>query len=51
MLFRGPEPLGGRIVHALAGLPLSAIEASPRFRRVARRRFGRDVMSLYERMR
>jgi diaminohydroxyphosphoribosylaminopyrimidine deaminase/5-amino-6-(5-phosphoribosylamino)uracil reductase len=49
MLFRSSERLGGRIVPALAGLPLSAIEASPRFRRVARRRFGRDVMSLYER--
>ncbi|MGH6925895.1 MAG: bifunctional diaminohydroxyphosphoribosylaminopyrimidine deaminase/5-amino-6-(5-phosphoribosylamino)uracil reductase RibD [Propylenella sp.] len=49
MLFRSPERLGGNIVPALAGLPLSEIEVSPKYRRIARRRFGPDVMSLYER--
>jgi len=49
MLFRSPNALGGRLVPALAGLPLSAIEASERFRRLERRRFGADMMSFYER--
>ncbi len=34
MLFRSPKPLGGDLVPALAGLPLSDIEASDRFRRI-----------------
>jgi diaminohydroxyphosphoribosylaminopyrimidine deaminase/5-amino-6-(5-phosphoribosylamino)uracil reductase len=50
LLFRSPHPLGGDLVPALAGLPLSAIEASERFRRLERRRFGADMMSLYERI-
>lgn len=49
MLFRSSKKLGGDIVAALAGLPLSTIEASPRFRRVERRRFGVDMMTRYER--
>jgi diaminohydroxyphosphoribosylaminopyrimidine deaminase/5-amino-6-(5-phosphoribosylamino)uracil reductase len=49
ILFRSPVPLGDRAVPALAGTPLAAIEASPRFRRVQRRRFGPDTMTLYER--
>ena len=51
ILFRSPAPLGGRLVLALAGLPLSEIEASERFRRLERRRFGPDRMTLYERER
>jgi len=51
MLFRGPKALGGNVVPALAGLPMSAIESSPRFRRVERRSFGSDMMSRYERVR
>jgi diaminohydroxyphosphoribosylaminopyrimidine deaminase/5-amino-6-(5-phosphoribosylamino)uracil reductase len=50
MLFRSPEPLGGKRVPGLAGLPLSEIEGSARFRRVDRRRFGPDRMTLYERV-
>ncbi len=49
MLFRSPVALGGRGVPALAGLPLSAIEASARLRRDARRSFGADTMTLYRR--
>jgi diaminohydroxyphosphoribosylaminopyrimidine deaminase/5-amino-6-(5-phosphoribosylamino)uracil reductase len=51
MLFRSPAPLGGRLVPALAGLPLSEVEGSPRFRRIERRRFVADRMTLYERVR
>jgi diaminohydroxyphosphoribosylaminopyrimidine deaminase/5-amino-6-(5-phosphoribosylamino)uracil reductase len=51
ILFRSPHALGGKIVPALAGLPLSTIESSERFRRVERRRFGPDMMSRYERAR
>ncbi len=51
MLFRSPLALGGEIVPALAGLPLSNIENSPRFARVERRLFGADMMSRYERVR
>ncbi len=49
MLFRSPVALGGQSVPALAGLPLSAVEASARFRRAARRSFGADTMTLYRR--
>jgi diaminohydroxyphosphoribosylaminopyrimidine deaminase/5-amino-6-(5-phosphoribosylamino)uracil reductase len=49
ILFRSPRPLGGDIVPALAGLEISAIESSDRFRRIERRRFGADMMSRYER--
>jgi diaminohydroxyphosphoribosylaminopyrimidine deaminase / 5-amino-6-(5-phosphoribosylamino)uracil reductase len=49
MLFRSPELLRGEIVPALAGMPLSGIEASAAFRRTGLRRFGPDRMSLYER--
>ena len=49
IFFRSPVSLGDRAVPALAGMPLAAIEASPRFRRVQRRRFGPDTMTLYER--
>ena len=51
MLLRSPRKLGGDIVPALAGLPLSGIERSPHFRRVAERRFGMDRMRRYERVR
>lgn len=51
MLFRSPVALGGATVAALAGLPLSAIEASSRYIRRERRRLGADMMSRYERMR
>lgn len=51
MLFRSPNALGGNIVPALAGLPLSTIEASRNFRRIERRRFGSDMMTRYERVR
>jgi diaminohydroxyphosphoribosylaminopyrimidine deaminase/5-amino-6-(5-phosphoribosylamino)uracil reductase len=51
MLFRSAKALGGELVPALAGLPLSFIEASNRFRRTERRRFGSDVLSRYERRR
>ena len=50
ILFRSPRALGGNIVPALAGLPLSAVEASDRFKRVERRRFGSDMMTRYERV-
>jgi diaminohydroxyphosphoribosylaminopyrimidine deaminase/5-amino-6-(5-phosphoribosylamino)uracil reductase len=50
MLFRSPQALGGDLVQALAGLPLLFIEASDRFRRIDRRRFGADKMTLYERV-
>ena len=51
LLFRSPEKLGGDVVPALAGKPLSEIESSPRFRRTERRRFGPDEMTRYERAR
>ncbi len=51
MLFRSPEALGGKIVPALTGLPLSTIESSERFKCIERRRFGADMMSRYERAR
>ncbi len=51
MLFRSPVALGGDIVPALAGLPLSFVEGSDRFRRTERRMFGPDRMSRYERLR
>lgn len=51
MLFRSPKTLGGDIVPALAGLLLSTIEASSRFRPIERRRFGVDMMTRYERAR
>lgn len=49
LLFRSPNPLGGDIVPALAGLPLSWIEGGEHFSRTERRRFGADQMSRYER--
>lgn len=51
MLFRSSKKLGGSILPALAGLPLSTIESSDRFVRIERRRFGPDMMSRYERAR
>jgi diaminohydroxyphosphoribosylaminopyrimidine deaminase/5-amino-6-(5-phosphoribosylamino)uracil reductase len=48
LLFRSPHRLGGELVPALAGLPLSAIEHSERFRRIDRRRLGDDILSRYE---
>jgi diaminohydroxyphosphoribosylaminopyrimidine deaminase/5-amino-6-(5-phosphoribosylamino)uracil reductase len=51
MLFRSPHPLGGDLVPALAGQPLSTIEHSARFRRIDRRRLGDDILSRYERIR
>lgn len=50
LLFRSPHRLGGKLVPALAGLPLSAIQRSPRFRRIDRRRLGTDILSRYERI-
>jgi diaminohydroxyphosphoribosylaminopyrimidine deaminase/5-amino-6-(5-phosphoribosylamino)uracil reductase len=49
LLFRSPVVLGEARVPALAGLPLSVIEASGRFRRIDRRRFGPDRLTRYER--
>jgi diaminohydroxyphosphoribosylaminopyrimidine deaminase/5-amino-6-(5-phosphoribosylamino)uracil reductase len=51
MIFRSRVALGGEAIPALAGLPLSTIEASDRFRRVERRRFGADVLIRYLRER
>jgi diaminohydroxyphosphoribosylaminopyrimidine deaminase/5-amino-6-(5-phosphoribosylamino)uracil reductase len=51
IIFRSPKPLGGELVPALAGLPLSAIEASRRFRVVERLAFSTDRMTRYERAR
>ncbi len=47
LLFRSPEPLCGKLVPALAGLPLSVLESSGRFRRVEQRRVGADRMTRY----
>jgi diaminohydroxyphosphoribosylaminopyrimidine deaminase/5-amino-6-(5-phosphoribosylamino)uracil reductase len=49
LLFRSRKSLGGSLVPALAGLPLSTIEASSRFQRIEQHRFGRDMMTRYER--
>lgn len=49
MMFRSPQALGGNIVPALAGLPLSAVEDCERFRRTERRMFGPDRMTRYVR--
>lgn len=51
MLFRSSADMGDRRVPALAGMPLSAIEASERFGRIERRRFGSDMLSVYRRIR
>lgn len=51
MLFRSPDPLGEKRVPALGEMPLETVTASPRFRAVERRRFGRDRMTRYERVR
>jgi diaminohydroxyphosphoribosylaminopyrimidine deaminase/5-amino-6-(5-phosphoribosylamino)uracil reductase len=51
VLFRSPAALGGDLVPALAGLPLSALERCSRFRTVERRRFGADRMMRRERLR
>jgi diaminohydroxyphosphoribosylaminopyrimidine deaminase/5-amino-6-(5-phosphoribosylamino)uracil reductase len=51
VLFRSPVALGGHIVPALAGLPLSALERCSRFRTIERRRFGADRMIRRERLR
>lgn len=50
MLFRSPVCIGGDIVPALAGLPLSALERCSRFRPVERRMFGTDRMTRRERV-
>jgi diaminohydroxyphosphoribosylaminopyrimidine deaminase/5-amino-6-(5-phosphoribosylamino)uracil reductase len=49
LIFRSRTALGGDIVPALGGLPLSALERSSRFHCIERRRFGPDVMSRYAR--
>jgi diaminohydroxyphosphoribosylaminopyrimidine deaminase/5-amino-6-(5-phosphoribosylamino)uracil reductase len=51
LLFRSPVALGGDLLPALGGLPVSWIEEAGRFRRVDHRRFGSDRMSRYERVR
>jgi len=51
VLFRSPKTLGGKVIPALAGLPLSLIEGSKCFQRIENRRFGADMMSRYERVR
>jgi diaminohydroxyphosphoribosylaminopyrimidine deaminase/5-amino-6-(5-phosphoribosylamino)uracil reductase len=50
-LFRSPVVLGGDAVPALAGLPLSDVECSGRFRPAERRTFGADRMTRYIRTR
>lgn len=50
LLFRSPKELGRDGVPALAGLPLSVIEASPRFRRRECRSFGPDRLVRYMRV-
>jgi len=45
ILFRSPVALGGRIVPALAGLPVSALLRCSRFHTVERRMFGADRMT------
>jgi diaminohydroxyphosphoribosylaminopyrimidine deaminase/5-amino-6-(5-phosphoribosylamino)uracil reductase len=49
LLLRSPVVLGDGRVTALAGLPMSFIEAPDRFRRTERRRFDADSMTRYER--
>jgi diaminohydroxyphosphoribosylaminopyrimidine deaminase/5-amino-6-(5-phosphoribosylamino)uracil reductase len=49
LLFRSANPIGPSGVPALAGLPLSAIEASPRFKRNGKRMFGPDRLTRYRR--
>jgi diaminohydroxyphosphoribosylaminopyrimidine deaminase/5-amino-6-(5-phosphoribosylamino)uracil reductase len=51
MLFRSPTALAGDTVPALAGLPLSMVERSERFRAAERRMFGADRMTRYIRER
>jgi diaminohydroxyphosphoribosylaminopyrimidine deaminase/5-amino-6-(5-phosphoribosylamino)uracil reductase len=51
LVFRSPFAIGADRVPALAGLPLSTIEANSNFRLVERRRFGADRLTLYERRR
>jgi diaminohydroxyphosphoribosylaminopyrimidine deaminase / 5-amino-6-(5-phosphoribosylamino)uracil reductase len=51
MLFRSPDALGDNRVAALGDMPLETITASARFRVTERRRFGRDRMTRYERVR
>lgn len=45
MLFRSPGMVGGDIVAALAGLPISALERCSRFRTTEQRMFGADRMT------
>ena len=45
LLFRSPAALGGDIVPALAGLPLSALTHCSRFETVEKRMFGADRMT------
>jgi diaminohydroxyphosphoribosylaminopyrimidine deaminase/5-amino-6-(5-phosphoribosylamino)uracil reductase len=47
LVFRSPRALGGDLVPALAGLPLSHVEHSKAFRRIEQQRFGADMMSRY----
>ena len=51
LLFRSPAMLGGDIVPALAGLPLSSVERSPHFEVIERRRFRQDSLRRYKRVR
>lgn len=51
ILFRSPGALGEERVPALGDMPLETIIASARFRATERRKFGRDRMICYERVR
>jgi hypothetical protein len=39
------------VAAAIAGLPMSTIEASPKYSRIEQRRFGADMTSRYKRVR
>src|SRR5690606_18416136 len=49
LLFRAPVVVGPDGVRALAGMALSAIERSPRFRMIEQAMVGDDTMRLYRR--
>ena len=51
LIFRSPLRLGGEIVPALAGLPITVFDDPAHFRRVERRMFGADQLTRYERAR
>jgi diaminohydroxyphosphoribosylaminopyrimidine deaminase/5-amino-6-(5-phosphoribosylamino)uracil reductase len=50
IIFRSSKALVGELVPALAGLSMSAIESSNRFRAVERLVFSPDRMTRYERV-